>query len=61
VSTPPGEDGRLAAGGESWRNANPGRVVAIFHKRDVRLTGGSEHLRFYNSALDRYERTLPCK
>jgi hypothetical protein len=35
--------------------------AAIFHKRHVRLTAGFEHLRFYNSTLDRNERTLPCK
>ncbi|MGB5696204.1 MAG: GFA family protein [Polyangiales bacterium] len=39
----------------------PMQWAAIFHKRDVRLTSGIEHLRFYNSALDRHERTLPCK
>lgn len=35
--------------------------AAIFYKRDVRFTSGVEHLRFYNSALDRNERLVPCK
>ena len=35
--------------------------AAIFHKRDVRFTGGVEHLNFYNSTLERHERLLPCK
>ena len=39
----------------------PMQWAAIFHKRDVRLTSGAEHLRFYNSELDRRERILPCK
>jgi hypothetical protein len=39
----------------------PMQWAAIFHKRHVRLTAGFEHLRFYNSTLDRNERTLPCK
>ncbi|MCZ6709473.1 MAG: GFA family protein [Gammaproteobacteria bacterium] len=39
----------------------PMQWAAIFHKRDVRFTAGVEHLRFYNSALDRHERIVPCK
>ena len=39
----------------------PMQWAAIFHKRDVRLNAGVQHLRFYNSALDRHERLLPCK
>ena len=39
----------------------PMQWAAIFHKGDVRFTAGVEHLRFYNSALDRNERILPCK
>ncbi len=39
----------------------PMQWAAIFHKRDVRFTAGFEHLRFYNSMLDRNERILPCK
>ena len=39
----------------------PMQWAAIFHKRDVRITAGIEHLRFYNSALSRYERVQPCK
>jgi hypothetical protein len=39
----------------------PMQWAAIFHKRDVRFVCGVEHLRFYNSTLDRPERVLPCK
>jgi hypothetical protein len=39
----------------------PMQWAAIFHKRDVRFTAGVEHLRFYNSTLNRRERILPCK
>lgn len=39
----------------------PMQWAAIFHKRDVRFTAGVEHLRFYNSALERNERIVPCK
>lgn len=39
----------------------PMQWAAIFHKRDVRLTAGMEHLRFYNDELGRHERVLPCK
>ena len=39
----------------------PMQWAAIFHKSDVRLTGGAEHLRFYDSELDRLERVQPCK
>ena len=39
----------------------PMQWAAIFRKRDVSFTAGVEHLRFYNSSLDRRERILPCK
>lgn len=39
----------------------PMQWAVIFHKSDVRFTEGVEHLNFYNSALDRRERVLPCK
>ena len=39
----------------------PMQWAAIFHKRDVRLTAGAEHLRFYNSRTGETSRTLPCK
>jgi hypothetical protein len=39
----------------------PMQWAAIFHKRDVRFVAGVEELRFYNSALKRRERVLPCK
>ena len=39
----------------------PMQWAAIFHKHDVRFTGGLQSLRFYNGALDRQERILPCK
>ena len=39
----------------------PMQWAAIFHKRDVRLASGVEHLSFYNSTLGRPERVLPCK
>jgi hypothetical protein len=39
----------------------PMQWAAIFHKRDVRLTKGMEHLRFYNSELRLDKRVLPCK
>ena len=39
----------------------PMQWAAIFEKRDVRLTAGIEHLRFYSSALGRPARILPCK
>ena len=39
----------------------PMQWAAIFHKRDVRFVTGVNHLRFYNSVLNRYERLLPCK
>ena len=35
--------------------------AAIFHKRDVRFIAGVDHLRFFSSARNRYERSLPCK
>ncbi|MDH3644909.1 MAG: GFA family protein [Gammaproteobacteria bacterium] len=39
----------------------PMQWAAIFHKRDVRLTAGFEHLRFYNSENATAARVLPCK
>lgn len=39
----------------------PMQWAAIFHKHDVRFSQGIDHLRFYNSALDKQERILPCK
>lgn len=39
----------------------PMQWAALFHKRDIRLVSGTRALRFYNSELDRPERTLPCK
>lgn len=39
----------------------PMQWAAIFHKRDVRFTAGVGHLRFFDSARNRYERSLPCK
>jgi hypothetical protein len=35
--------------------------AAIFHKHHVRFSTGIEHLRFYNSELDKPGRILPCK
>lgn len=39
----------------------PLQWAAIFHKHDVRLTRGVQHLHFYNQELNRPERILPCK
>ena len=39
----------------------PMQWAAIFHKRDVRITEGIEHLRFFNSERQKHERILPCK
>ena len=39
----------------------PMQWAVIFHKRHVRITQGIEHFRFYNSELQQYTRTLPCK
>jgi len=39
----------------------PMQWAAIFHKHDVRLVEGMEHLRFYNSEIDKWDRILPCK
>ena len=39
----------------------PMQWAAIFHKHNVRFTGGLQSLRFYNGAFDRQERILPCK
>jgi hypothetical protein len=35
--------------------------AAIFHKHDVRITDGIDHLNFYNNELNKHERILPCK
>ncbi len=35
--------------------------AAIFRKRDVRITAGIDHLRFFNSERLEYKRILPCK
>ena len=39
----------------------PMQWAAIFQKRDVRITAGIDHLRFFNSERLKYERILPCK
>ena len=39
----------------------PMQWAAIFQKHHVRFMDGIEHLRFYNSELDKPERILPCK
>ncbi|MGR3320130.1 MAG: GFA family protein [Candidatus Anammoxibacter sp.] len=39
----------------------PMQWAAIFHKRDVRIIKGIEHLHFYNSESGKHERILPCK
>jgi hypothetical protein len=39
----------------------PMQWAAIFHKNDVRITEGIDHLNFYNSELNKHERILPCK
>ena len=39
----------------------PMQWAAIFHKHDVRITHGIDHLRFYNSELNTHDRVLPCK
>lgn len=39
----------------------PMQWAAIFHKRNVQVTDGMDHLRFYNVELDRRERVLPSK
>ena len=39
----------------------PMQWAAIFHKHDVRITHGLEHLHFYNRDLNKPERILPCK
>jgi len=39
----------------------PMQWAAIFHKHDVRITKGIDHLNFYNSELNKHERILPCK
>ena len=39
----------------------PMQWAAIFHKHDVRITKGIEHLHFYNNEHHKHERILPCK
>ncbi len=39
----------------------PMQWAVIFHKRDVRITKGVEHLHYYNSAHNQQRRILPCK
>jgi len=39
----------------------PMQWAAIFRKRDVRFSAGVQHLGFFSSVLERYERVLPCK
>ena len=39
----------------------PMQWAAIFHKRDVRLSAGEEHLRFYHAPARREAREQPCK
>ena len=39
----------------------PMQWAAIFHKRDVRMTKGTECLKFYNSGQKVPARILPCK
>jgi hypothetical protein len=35
--------------------------AAIFHKHDVRISEGIDHLNFYNNEVNKHERILPCK
>lgn len=39
----------------------PMQWAAIFHKRDVRITIGIDHLHFYNNESNKHERILPYK
>ena len=39
----------------------PMQWAAIFHKHDVRITTGIDRIAFYNTALDKPGRILPCK
>ena len=39
----------------------PMQWAAIFHKRDVRITKGTDCLKFFNSEQSISERILPCK
>ena len=39
----------------------PMQWAVIFHKHHVRFVAGVGELRFYNGALDKPERMLPCK
>ncbi len=42
-------------------HGSPMQWAAIFHKHDVRVTEGIDHLHFYNSERNLRERILPCK
>jgi len=39
----------------------PMQWAAIFHKHQVRFTGGFHHLRFFHNEQGRNDRILPCK
>ena len=39
----------------------PMQCATIFHKHDVRITIGIDHLHFYNNELNKHEMILPCK
>jgi hypothetical protein len=39
----------------------PMQWAAIFHKHHVRFSAGLDHLRFFNGALNKAGRILPCK
>lgn len=39
----------------------PMQWAAIFHKHHVRFSAGLDHLKFFNGALNKAERILPCK
>ncbi len=39
----------------------PMQWAAIFHKNNVRISQGIEHLQFYNSELNQQKRIRPCK
>ncbi len=39
----------------------PMQWAAIFYKHDVRFVAGLDHLKFFNSELNKPERILPCK
>jgi len=39
----------------------PMQWAVIFEKSAIRFTRGLEHRRYFNAALNRFERILPCK